>query len=84
MTLLEPLNSNRPAQICAWSFQFTEPISCTFSLSQLGFLSIESEKALALLSLFSSGPQLWTREEGSLKTLRGLLQGPAEGHSPCS
>lgn len=83
MTLLEPLNPNRPAQICPWSFQFTEPVSCAFSVSQLGFLSIESEKALALLSLFSSGPQLWKREEGSRKKLPGLLQG-LRAHPACS
>lgn len=35
------LNPIRPAQVTPWSFQFIEPISCTFYSSQceLGLLS---------------------------------------------
>lgn len=36
MTLFEPPDPSRPAQICPWGFQFIEPISCTFSFKSVG------------------------------------------------
>ena len=81
---LEPLDLTGPAQVCPWSFQRLEPISCTFCLSQceLGLLSLASKRALALPSLLSSGPQLWKR--GIVEKLQGLPGSPDCGTSGSS
>lgn len=81
MTLLEPLDPTTPAQLCFWCFQFLEPISCTFCSGQceLGSVSLELERTLALPSLFSLGPTLWKR--GIIERLQDLSQVRSDGTS---